>query len=68
MIEQLGLVAVTIMVGAYALERRHRHFILIFAIGCALAALYAWLIGSLPFVIAEGLWSLIALNRWRQTW
>jgi hypothetical protein len=62
--EHLGLVAVAIMVASYALEHRHRHFVLAFAFGCALAAFYAWLIGSLPFMIAEGIWSLIALRRW----
>lgn len=59
-----GLIAVIIMVGAYALEARHPIFVLIFAFGCALTAIYAWLIGSMPFVIAEGIWSLIAL--WRR--
>lgn len=64
MTDHLGLVAVTIMVGAYALEGRHRLFVLIFAFGCALAATYAWMIGSTPFLIAEGIWALIALRRW----
>ncbi len=64
MADQLGIIAVLIMVASYALEERHPIFILIFAFGCALAATYAWLIGSLPFVFAEGIWSLIALRRW----
>lgn len=70
MIEQLGLIAVIIMVGAYALEARHPAFILIFSFGCALAATYAWLIGSMPFFVAEGIWAIIAFLRWyraRQT-
>ncbi len=65
MTEHLGLIAVTLMVASYALEPRHRHFTLIFAAACALAAFYAWLIGSVPFLIAEGIWSLVALYRWR---
>ncbi len=64
MADQLGIIAVLIMVASYALEERHPIFVLIFAFGCALAATYAWLIGSLPFVFAEGIWSLIALRRW----
>lgn len=64
MIDALGLVAVIIMVGSYAFEARHPVFLLIFAFGCALAATYAALIGSIPFVIAEGIWSMIALWRW----
>lgn len=62
--EGLGLIAVTIMVASYALEYKHPLFILIFAFGCALAALYAYLIQSYPFLIAEGLWALIALRRY----
>ncbi|MBV1934882.1 MAG: hypothetical protein KUG59_09330, partial [Parvibaculaceae bacterium] len=61
---QLGLIAVIIMVGSYALEVKHSAFILAFAFGCALAATYAWMIGSTPFLIAEGLWTLLALKRW----
>jgi len=64
MTDHLGIIAVTFMVGAYALEARGRVFILIFALACALASFYAYLIGSWPFVIAEGLWALIALRRW----
>ena len=55
--ESLGLVAITIMVGSYALEERHSCWVLVFSFGCALAALYALLIGSLPFLIAEGIWA-----------
>ncbi|MEM9013166.1 MAG: hypothetical protein AAGE18_18255 [Pseudomonadota bacterium] len=54
MIEALGLVAISTMVAAYALEDRHHGFILVFAGGCAMAAFYALLIGSYPFLIAEG--------------
>ncbi|WP_299344045.1 hypothetical protein [uncultured Maritalea sp.] len=64
MIEYLGLIAVIIMVGSYALEDRHPLFVLLFAFGCAMAAFYAWLIGSVPFLIAEGIWAIIAFTRW----
>jgi len=64
LIDQLGLIAVVIMVGSYALEAKHAAFILIFAFGCALAATYAWLIGSTPFLIAEAVWTLLAIKRW----
>ncbi len=64
MIETLGIVAVFIMVSAYALEDRGNVFVLIFALGCALAAIYALIIGSVPFVIAEGIWAAIAFRRW----
>ncbi|MCV0429047.1 MAG: hypothetical protein K5905_26630 [Roseibium sp.] len=66
MVEHLGLIAVVIMVASYALENKHPVFILIFASGCALASFYAFLIGSIPFLIAEGIWALIALYRYRK--
>jgi hypothetical protein len=62
--EALGLFAITIMVASYALEKRGHFFIATFAVGCALAAFYAYLIESYPFLIAEGIWSLIAARRW----
>ena len=62
--EYLGILAVAIMVVSYALERRHPTFILIFAVACALAATYAFLIRSYPFLIAEGIWSIIAMRRY----
>ena len=64
MIESLGIVAIIIMVGSYALEKQGSIFIAIFSFGCALAAFYAYLIGSMPFLIAEGLWAIIAFRRW----
>jgi hypothetical protein len=64
LIEALGLVSITIMVGSYAFEARSTIFIATFAIGCALAAVYAFLIQSYPFLIAEALWALIAARRW----
>ena len=63
-IELLGIGAITIMVVSYALEKRHPAFIAVFAVGCALAAFYAYLIQSIPFLIAEGIWSAIAFRRW----
>ncbi len=64
-IEALGIVAVVTMVISYALEARHPSFIAIFAGGCALAAAYALLIESYPFLIAEAIWAIVAFRRWR---
>lgn len=58
-----GAGAVTVMVLAYALERRHRAFVALFAVGCALSSAYAFAIGSLPFGGVEALWSIFALRR-----
>jgi len=62
--EALGIIAVAIMVVSYALEAQGRIFIALFAVGCAMASLYAFLIGSIPFLVAEGLWAIIATRRW----
>ncbi len=51
----LGAVAVSAMVLAYALEARHRAFVGVFAV-----------IGSLPFGLAEAVWSVAALRRLRR--
>ncbi|MHA1524252.1 MAG: hypothetical protein ACTSY1_07565 [Alphaproteobacteria bacterium] len=64
-IETFGIAAIVIMVASYAMEKRHPIYIAIFAVGCALAAVYAYLIGSYPFLAAESVWSVIAFFRWR---
>lgn len=61
-----GAVAVSAMVLAYALEGRHRIFVGIFAAGCAASSAYGFLIGSIPFGLAEALWSVLALRRLRR--
>ena len=48
---------------AYALEKRHRAFIAMFAIACALSSAYGFLIGSILFGSVEALWSFVALHR-----
>lgn len=63
-IETLGIIAITAMVVFYALENNSRIFILLFSVACALSAIYAWLIGSYPFLIAESIWAVIAARRW----
>ncbi len=64
-VELLGVVAIVIMVTSYALEKKAAVFIAIFAFGCALAAVYAYFLGSYPFLFAESIWAVIAINRWR---
>lgn len=67
LIEVFGLFAIVTMVGSYALEHRGRIWIAVFAFGCTLAAVYAFLIQSYPFLVAEGLWAAIAARRWLRT-
>ncbi|MDE0175883.1 MAG: hypothetical protein OXM60_20825 [Defluviicoccus sp.] len=64
-VEILGIVAIATMVVCYALERRGTVFIAAFAAGCALAAVYAYLIGSYPFLIAEAIWAVVAARGWQ---
>ena len=59
-----GLFAVTVMVVCYALERRHRAFILVFAASCVMASVYGFLQGAWPFGLVEAVWSAVALWRW----
>lgn len=60
-----GAAAIALMPLSYALERRHRAFIALFALSCGLASIYGFLIGSVPFGAVEALWSLVALQRFR---
>jgi hypothetical protein len=60
-----GATAVTFMMVMYALERRHRGFVLAFACGCALSSAYGFLAGTWPFGVVEAIWSLIAVQRYR---
>ncbi|MEX0786821.1 MAG: hypothetical protein WD939_09305 [Dehalococcoidia bacterium] len=61
----LGVVAVSAMLVAYALEDRSPWFVLAFAAASAVAAVYGGLIEAWPFAALEGVWSLVALGRWR---
>lgn len=58
-----GIAALTFMMVMYALEPRGRHFVLLFAGGCALSSAYGFLSGVWPFGVVEAVWSLIALRR-----
>lgn len=53
------------MMTMYALERRHRRFVLAFAGGCLLSSLYGFLSGAWPFGVVEAVWALIAIRRFR---
>jgi hypothetical protein len=59
-----GLLAVTLMLAFYAMERRSHWFILAFSGSCVLASAYGFLQGSWPFGLVEAVWSVVALRRW----
>lgn len=52
------------MLVCYALESKSHWYILGFAIACALGSVYGFLQGAWPFGIVEGIWALVALQRW----
>jgi hypothetical protein len=60
-----GVLALTFMMAMYALEHRHRRYVLAFAVGCAMSSGYGFLSGAWPFGVVEGVWTAIALRRYR---
>jgi hypothetical protein len=56
----------TVMLVAYALERRSPWWIFVFAGACAASSVYGFLAGTWPFGVIEGIWSVVALGRWWQ--
>lgn len=59
-----GLIAVSLMLGAYALEARSHWMVLAFAGACLLASVYGFLQGAWPFGVIELIWSGVAVKRW----
>ena len=62
-----GLFAVSAMLLCYALEDRSPWWVLGFAAACLLGSVYGFLQGAWPFGVVEGIWSIVALRRWRMT-
>lgn len=60
-----GAAALTFMMLMYALERRHKRFVLAFAGGCLLSSAYGFLAGTWPFGVVEVIWAGIAVRRYR---
>ncbi len=63
-ITTFGVIAVTFMMVMYALERRHRGFVLAFAGGCLLSSAYGFLSGAWPFGVVEVIWAVVAAKRY----
>ena len=64
LLSAFGLVAVTLMLLFYSLERRSHWYILAFAGACALGSSYGFLQGAWPFGVVEAVWSVVAVRRW----
>jgi hypothetical protein len=61
-----GLLAVSLMLFFYALEDKSPWFVLGFAGSCVMGSAYGFLQGAWPFGLVEGVWSLVAVSRWRK--
>jgi len=59
-----GAVAVTVMMLCYALEARHRLFVLAFAAACLASSAYGFLARTWPFGVVEAIWAIVAVRRW----
>jgi hypothetical protein len=60
-----GVLAVAAMLIFYALEDRAPSFVLLFAGACAASSVYGFLQGAWPFGVVEGVWTVVAVDRWR---
>ncbi len=58
-----GVIAASIMFVSYWNEERSKWLVLMFAIGCGLTSLYSGLAEIYPITVVEGLWALVALQR-----
>ncbi len=67
MLTAFGAIAALSMVVSYALEDRHRRWIVIFALGCAATSLYGFLTQAWVFAALEAAWAFIAVHRYRQS-
>ncbi len=61
-----GLVAVSLMLLFYALEDKSPWCVLAFAGSCVLGSAYGFLQGAWPFGLVEGVWSVVAVVRFRR--
>jgi len=61
-----GVCALSFMMAMYALEARHRRFVLAFALGCLLSSAYGFWSGTWPFGVVELVWAGVALARFRR--
>jgi len=60
-----GVLAVSLMMAAYAAEGRDRRFVLLFAVACLLSSAYGFLAGAWPFGVVEIIWAGVAMGRYQ---
>ncbi len=64
LLTSFGLLAVTLMLVFYALEKRSPWYTLAFAGACIMGSTYGFLQGAWPFGLVETIWSVVAIKRW----
>jgi hypothetical protein len=64
LLNSFGLISVSMMLIAYALEDRSRAFVLVFAAARAASSAYGFLAGTWPFGVVEAVWTAVAMRRW----
>lgn len=63
MLTIFGAIAVAIMFFSYWFERRSKWMVMLFAVGSAATAVYSGLEEVYPITVIEGLWAIVALQR-----
>lgn len=63
MLTIFGVIAVSIMFLSYWTEERSKWLVLVFAIGSGMTSLYSGLAEVYPITVVEGLWAMVALQR-----
>jgi hypothetical protein len=63
MLTIFGSVSVAVMMLSYWLEARSKSFVLSFAAGSAATAAYSALVHAYPVTVVEGIWTVVALQR-----
>lgn len=63
MLTIFGVIAVSIMFLSYWTEERTKWLVLVFAVGSGMTSLYSGLEEVYPITVIEGLWALVALQR-----
>ena len=58
-----GIVSAALMVVSYALEDRSPIWIAVFAVACAMTAVYGVITGAWIFAVLEAVWSVVAVRR-----
>ena len=63
-VEWYGFASVLLMMITYTLESRASSYTLAFAVGCGMAAYYAFLVSAWPFALVETVWAGLAARKW----